>query len=70
MVIALLACAAMVIALLALFFSLTGSGLAAAVVAKARFALNAGKLQGKTRAGGGYAKPRGERAWPGWSRRA
>jgi len=40
----------MVVALLALFFSLTGTAVGAAIVAKARFALNAGKLQGKTAA--------------------
>lgn len=42
--------AAMVVALLALFFSLTGTAVGAAIVAKARFALNAGKLQGKSAA--------------------
>jgi hypothetical protein len=41
--------AAMVVALLALFIALGGTA-TAAVVAKARFALNAGKLQGKTAA--------------------
>lgn len=41
--------AAMAVALLALFIALSGTAIAAApIVAKARFALNAGKLQGKT----------------------
>jgi hypothetical protein len=41
--------AAMVVALIALFVALSGSA-TAAIVAKARFALNAGKLQGRTAA--------------------
>ena len=41
---------AMVVALIALFVSLSGTAMAAKPVARARFANNAGKLQGSTRA--------------------
>jgi hypothetical protein len=41
---------ATVIAMVALFVALSGTALAAGVVAKAKFALNAGKLQGHTAA--------------------
>ena len=41
---------AMVLATIALFVALTGTAVAAGIVAKAKFALNAGKLQGSTAA--------------------
>ena len=41
---------AMVLATVALFVALTGTAVAAGIVAKAKFALNAGKLQGSTAA--------------------
>lgn len=41
---------AMAIALVALFVALSGTAVAAGIVAKAKFALNAGKLQGQTAA--------------------
>jgi hypothetical protein len=39
---------ALVVALLALFISLSGTAIAAGIVSRAQFANNAGKLQGKT----------------------
>jgi hypothetical protein len=41
---------ALVIATIALFVALSGTAVAAGIVAKAKFALNAGKLQGQTAA--------------------
>ena len=41
---------ATVLASIALFVALTGTAVAAGIVAKAKFALNAGKLQGNTAA--------------------
>jgi hypothetical protein len=41
---------AMTIALIALFVALSGTAVAAGIVAKAKFALNSGKLQGQTAA--------------------
>ena len=39
---------AMVVALIALFTALSGTAVAAGIVAKAKFAMNSGKLQGRT----------------------